>query len=199
MGWLRRRLDAKQVGSSGAASRDITRGVKFHLQIRLKNSTTAKAKFHRKTKSTCKYIPQTPDTPDPRPQAPRPSRGLGSREQGARARAGPLKKKGKGTKKEPKQKATDRLPFFVLCSFFLFCGLSAKRQRIGCGLRTCHQCHRPHVVTRTRSRPVAGCGVFLYELVPSDDPFIWSLCGGGGGRWRPFFYPTAIFLISSEK
>jgi hypothetical protein len=24
--------------------------------------------------------------------------------------------------------------------------------------------------------PAAGCGVFLHELVPSDDPFVWCLC-----------------------
>jgi hypothetical protein len=46
---------------------------------------------------------------------------------------------------------------------FLFFGRSA--MRVGCG----HACHRLWSTA-------AGCVVFLFELVPSDDPFIWRLC-----------------------
>jgi hypothetical protein len=36
-------------------------------------------------------------------------------------------------------------------------------------LRRLWTCHRTWA-------PAAGCGVFIYELVPSDNPFMWCLC-----------------------
>jgi hypothetical protein len=40
--------------------------------------------------------------------------------------------------------------------------------------------------------PATGCGVFLYELVPSDDPFMWCL-------WTHFFsfFLRAFFIFSN--
>jgi hypothetical protein len=35
-----------------------------------------------------------------------------------------------------------------------------------------------------------SCGVFLYELIPSDDPFIWCLC--------ETFFRAAIFYFSTD-
>jgi hypothetical protein len=70
---------------------------------------------------------------------------------------GLLKKK--NTKKRIRRKATDRL-------LLLFCFLGAPFKRYARRLWTCHR----------RLAPAAGCGVFLYELVPSGDPFICCLC-----------------------
>jgi hypothetical protein len=73
---------------------------------------------------------------------------------------GPLKKKEGGAKKnqaESEKRPTD-FPFF----FFLGAPFTRYARR----LWTCHR----------RWAPAAGCGVFLYELVPSGDPFICSLC-----------------------
>jgi hypothetical protein len=41
--------------------------------------------------------------------------------------------------------------------------------------------------------PSAGCGVFLCELVSSDDPFVWCLCG------PIFYFPTLFFLFPPKK
>ena len=45
--------------------------------------------------------------------------------------------------------------------------------------------------------PAAGCGVFLYELVPSDDPFMWCLCETF--FCGHFFFPTDFFFPSEQQ
>jgi hypothetical protein len=55
-------------------------------------------------------------------------------------------------------------------------------------LWTCHRMWAP-------PRP-ASCGVFLYELGPSDDPFMLCLCETI--FLRPFFFPTD-FLLAPPK
>jgi hypothetical protein len=92
------------------------------------------------------------------------------------------KKKTKKTraKKKSRQKATDRLSF---CVCFLLARRHARR------LWTCHRMWAP----------AAGCGVFLYELVPSDDPFM-SLYGVFAKHFfRGNFCFQRTFFISSEK
>jgi hypothetical protein len=83
----------------------------------------------------------------------------------------------------PKKKSkttTDRLSFLV---FFFNVPLASAVGR----LRTCH---------RMRA-PAAGCGGFLYELVPSDDPFMWCLCDFFVLR-NTFFQRTFFFLPSNK-
>jgi hypothetical protein len=46
--------------------------------------------------------------------------------------------------------------------------------------------------------PAAGCEVFLYELVPSDGPFMWCLCETFFFL-RTFFFPTDIFFPSEQQ
>ena len=72
------------------------------------------------------------------------------------------RKRKQGTKKQFTQKTTDRLSFFFffLRTFFFFVPTDFFF------LWTCHRMWAP----------ATGCGVFLYELVPSDDPFMWCLC-----------------------
>jgi hypothetical protein len=45
--------------------------------------------------------------------------------------------------------------------------------------------------------PAAGCGFFLYELVPSDDPFMWCLyetfC------FADIFFFNGLFFLPSEQ
>jgi hypothetical protein len=66
-------------------------------------------------------------------------------------------KENKGQKNNPKKQPTDFPSFF----FFLKVPLASAVGR----LWTCHRMWAP----------AAGCGVFLYELVPSDDPLMWCL------------------------
>jgi hypothetical protein len=49
--------------------------------------------------------------------------------------------------------------------------------------------------------PAAGSGVFLYELVPSEDPFIPGMASLRNNLFRAaIFFPQRPFLfISSEK
>jgi hypothetical protein len=61
--------------------------------------------------------------------------------------------------------------------------------RVGCGHATAYG------ITWA---PAAGCGVFLYELVPSDDPFIWCLCETTFCCGH-FFFQRTFFFIPSEK
>jgi hypothetical protein len=49
-------------------------------------------------------------------------------------------------------------------------------RRLWAGLWTCHRMWAP----------AAGCGVFLYQLVSSDDPFMWCL-------YETFFLRTYFF------
>jgi hypothetical protein len=44
----------------------------------------------------------------------------------------------------------------------------------------------------------AGCGVFLYELVPSDGPFMWCLYEALFFA-DVFFFPTDIFFPSEQE
>jgi hypothetical protein len=76
------------------------------------------------------------------------------------------KKKGQKTKKQPRQskKQPTDFPFFGFG--FGFCGLGP--MRVGCGHGHATACGHPQLA--------AGCGVFLYELVPSGGPFISCLC-----------------------
>jgi hypothetical protein len=84
-----------------------------------------------------------------------------------------------GTKKQS-QKTTDRLPFF----FFFKVPLASAVGR----LWTCHRIWAP----------AAGCEVLLYELVPSDGPFMWCLCVKFFfGHF--LFFPTDISSSSSEQ
>jgi hypothetical protein len=53
--------------------------------------------------------------------------------------------------------------------------------RVGCRLWTCHR----------RLTPAAGCGVFLYELVPSGYPFICCLCE----TFFVFFFSRIFFYF----
>jgi hypothetical protein len=39
--------------------------------------------------------------------------------------------------------------------------------------------------------PAAGCGVFLYELVPSDDRFMWCL-------YETFFFADFILFFPTD-
>jgi hypothetical protein len=47
--------------------------------------------------------------------------------------------------------------------------------------------------------PAAGSGVFLYELVPSDDPFIWYLCETQKKWLLLLFFSNRHFFFPSEK
>jgi hypothetical protein len=93
---------------------------------------------------------------------------------------GPQKKEKKKTRNKktiPKKKPTD----FPL--FFLKVPLATAVGR----LWTCHRMWAP----------AAGCGVFLCELVPSDDPFMWCLCETVFFCGHFFFQRT--FFSSSEQ
>jgi hypothetical protein len=50
--------------------------------------------------------------------------------------------------------------------------------------------------------PAAGCGVFLYELVPSDvthdDPFMWCLYETFFFSDIYLFFPTEFFFPSEQ-
>jgi hypothetical protein len=45
--------------------------------------------------------------------------------------------------------------------------------------------------------PAAGCGVFLYELVPSDDPLMWCLYETF--FLRTFFFQRTFFSSSEQE
>jgi hypothetical protein len=92
-------------------------------------------------------------------------------------RAPKKKAKKQGTKKQFTQKTTDRLFF----PFFLKVPLESAVGR----LWTCHRMWAP----------AAGCGVFLYELVPSDDLFMWCLCETFVFVDIILFFPTDFFFF----
>jgi hypothetical protein len=58
-------------------------------------------------------------------------------------------------------------------------------------LRRLWTCHRIWA-------PAAGCGVFLYELVPSDGPFIWCLCETNFFA-DAFLFANGHFFISENQ
>jgi hypothetical protein len=89
-----------------------------------------------------------------------------------RCRRPPMKKE-KRTKKNPGKILNSHPTFRVVC----FLRLSA--MRVG------------HA-TASRRSPAAGSGFFLYELVPSDDPFIWCLC-------ETILFPAAICFCCFQR
>jgi hypothetical protein len=107
----------------------------------------------------------TPPTPTPTPPTPP------HRKRNATDRLCPRglqkKQKNKGQKNNPKKQPTD------FPSFFLF---------FRCPLRRLWTCHRMW-------SPAAGCGVFLYELVPSDGPLYLY------GVFAKQYFCAAIFLF----
>jgi hypothetical protein len=92
-------------------------------------------------------------------------------------------KKEKRTKKNPGKILNSHPTFRVVC--FL---------RLG-AMRVGH-------ATASRRSPAAGSGFFLYELVPSDGPFIYMVSVRNNfvsGGHLLLLFPTAIVFISSEK
>jgi hypothetical protein len=83
-------------------------------------------------------------------------------------------KKTRDKKTIPKNNRPTSLLFFF---FFLQVPLAS--------LWTCHRMWAP----------AAGDGVFLYELVPSDDTFMWCLCETF--FLRTFFFPPPKNKLSS--
>jgi hypothetical protein len=50
--------------------------------------------------------------------------------------------------------------------------------------------------------PATGCGVFLYELVPSDNPFMWCLCDTFVFTFfcgHFLFFPNGHFFLSEQE
>jgi hypothetical protein len=93
----------------------------------------------------------------------------------------PKKNKKQGTKKQPQKTSPTGFPFFLL--LFQVPLASAVGR-----LWTCHRMWAP----------AAGCGVFLYELVPSDGPFMWCLYETF--FWADFFnFSQRTFFFSSEQ
>jgi hypothetical protein len=77
-------------------------------------------------------------------------------------------KENKGQKNNPKKQPTDFPSFF----FFFLRPLASAVGR----LWTCHRMWAP----------AAGCGVFLYELVPSEAPLLWCI-------YETFFFADFFF------
>jgi hypothetical protein len=97
-------------------------------------------------------------------------RGCGLETRGAQKK----EKENKEQKNNPKKQPTDfRLPFFFFRSPL----------RLASAVGRLWTCHRMWA-------PAAGCGVFLYELVPSDGPFLWCL-------YETFFLRTFVFIFSN--
>jgi hypothetical protein len=77
-------------------------------------------------------------------------------------------------KKQSRQKTPDRLSLSLS-----LCGLMGYARRLWAWHSTL--------------APSAGCGVFLCELVSSDDPFVWCLCD------PIFYFPPPFFLFPPKK
>jgi ribosomal protein S27E len=94
---------------------------------------------------------------------------------------GASKTKNKQNKKDQKAKSGEKRPTGFPFVFVLFLGTPC----VGCG----------HATAYGHPQLAVGCGVFLYELVPSGDPFIYCLC-------ETFFLAAIffqrIFLLSGK-
>jgi hypothetical protein len=95
---------------------------------------------------------------------------------------GASKKKEKENKEQknslPKKQPTD---FPVSWFFFFF------KVPLASAVGRLWTCHRMWA-------PATGCGVFLYELVPSDDPFMWCLCD----TFFSFFFADIFYFFNGH-